>query len=76
MKLRKQIEATKKRYQRVLQLYLLAASLVALIGIIVAKTPGLYTEAKYLTILSATLACQGVWGFVLMDCMHRRLEKE
>ena len=76
MKIRQQFEKTQKRYLRILQSFLLAATLVSIIGIVFALTPGHFEEAQYLTILSAVLACQGVWGFVLCDCMHRRLGKE
>ena len=75
MKPFRQATTPKKAYQILLRSFLLAATLVACIGILVAKTPGFSEEAQYLTILSASLACQGVWGFVLFDCMHRRLGK-
>ncbi len=76
MKLFHKISTPKKAYQRLLQIFLVMATLVAVIGIIVAKNTDLREEARYLTILAASLACEGVWGFVFFDCMHRRLGKE
>ena len=75
MKPFRQAATPKKAYQILLRSFLLAATLVACIGIVVAGTTDYREEAQYLTILAASLASQGVCGFVLFDCMHRRLGK-
>lgn len=74
MTIREGLKTVPKKYIRVLKGFLLGATLVAALGIVTVSLGEYPLEARYLTILAATLACQGVWGAVLCDCMHRRLK--
>ena len=73
MKLKEAFKTVQPKYLAILKWFLLVATVTAIFGIIVVTAGEYPLEARYLTILSATLACQGVWGAVLCDCMHRRL---
>lgn len=74
MKLQEAFKKADSRHLQMLQFFLVAATFVSVLGIITA-TAGEYSikEARYLLILSVTIACQGWWGFVLFDCLRRRL---
>ncbi len=76
MKIREGLKTVQPKYLAVLKWFLLAATVTAVFGIVIVTLGEYPVEARYLTILAATLACQGVWGAVLCDCMHRRLGKE
>ena len=74
MKLKEAMQTIQPRYLSLMKWFLLSATLTAMIGIVIVLAGNYALEARYLTILAATLACQGVWGAVLFDCMHRRLQ--
>lgn len=73
MKLKEAWKSVSPKCFTLLKWFLLGATLTAVIGIFTALTGGFYLEARYLTILAITIACQGVWGAVLFDCIHRRI---
>lgn len=73
LKLKEAFKTIQPKYLSVLKYFLIAATITAVIGIFLVSCGTYREETQYLTILSATLACQGVWGAVLCDCMHRRL---
>ena len=72
MKLSEAVKTVQPKYISILKWFLFIATLIAIIGIFVVLAGEYRTEARYLTILAATVACQGVWGMVLCDCVHRR----
>lgn len=72
MKLSEAVKTVQPKYISILKWFLFIATLIAIIGIFVVLAGEYRTEARYLTILAATVACQGVWGMVLCDCIHRR----
>lgn len=76
LKLKEAFKTVQPKYLSVLKYFLIAATIAAVIGIFLALHGSYREETQYLTILSATLACQGAWGAVLCDCMHRRLNRE
>lgn len=76
MKLRQELEKAEKKHLRMLKYFMIAATVVAITGIItILLREYMVKEARYLLILAVTVACQGMWGFVLFDCMKRRLER-
>ncbi len=72
MKLSEAIKTVQPKYISILKWFLFVATLIAIVGIVTVLQGGYHLEARYLTILAATVACQGVWGMVLCDCIHRR----
>lgn len=76
MKMKEAFKTVQPKYLAILKWFLMAATLTAVLGIVIVTSGKYPVEARYLTILAATLACQGVWATVLCDCMHRRLGKE
>ncbi len=74
MNQKEEVLKIEQKYLWLLKGFLLAATFLAAAGILVYRA-GDWESARYFTILSAMLACQGVWGFVLFDSLHRRLSK-
>lgn len=76
MKLREGIKTIQPKYLNLLKYFLIAATVIAILGIFLVTRGDYPMESRYLTILSATIACQGVWGAVFFDCLHRRLNQQ
>ena len=74
MKLKEAMKTIQPRYLSLMKWFLLSATFTAIVGIVTVLAGNYAMESRYLTILAATLACQGVCGAVLFDCMHRRLQ--
>lgn len=75
MKLKEAIKTVQPKCISIIKWFLLGATLVAIVGIATVFSGNYHIEARYLTILAATLACQGVWGGVLFDCIYRRKQQ-
>lgn len=75
VRIKEELQKTKKCYLILLKYFLIAATLVCAVGIGVFYQGQSVDAPRYLLIAAVTLACEGIWGFVLFDCLERRLGK-
>ena len=75
MNIRNEMAKINKMSLMITQGFLFVSIIALITGIFVVKAFNDVENARYLLILGGVVLCEGVWGGVIIDCIHRRRGK-